>query len=93
MRSFSRAGITAIVSATLGLIFTLGLLHLGAQRAPGLHRGLLLIGGLFLSAFASATLSAVSLSLFPRRETVCRKCGCILRGISEPRCPECGERI
>jgi len=23
----------------------------------------------------------------------CRKCGYILRGISEPRCPECGERI
>jgi len=27
------------------------------------------------------------------RETRCRKCGHILRGISEPRCPECGERI
>ena len=26
-------------------------------------------------------------------ETYCRKCGYILRGISEPRCPECGERI
>ncbi|HOB73450.1 MAG TPA: hypothetical protein PKG54_02890 [Phycisphaerae bacterium] len=27
------------------------------------------------------------------RETRCRKCDYILRGISEPRCPECGERI
>jgi hypothetical protein len=27
------------------------------------------------------------------RETRCRKCEYILRGISEPRCPECGERI
>ena len=27
------------------------------------------------------------------RETRCRKCGYILRGITEPRCPECGERI
>ena len=27
------------------------------------------------------------------RETRCRKCGYILRGISEPRCPECGETI
>jgi DNA-directed RNA polymerase subunit RPC12/RpoP len=27
------------------------------------------------------------------RETRCRRCGYILRGISEPRCPECGERI
>jgi hypothetical protein len=26
-------------------------------------------------------------------ECLCRKCGYILRGISEPRCPECGERI
>ncbi|UCG16144.1 MAG: hypothetical protein JSV19_12700 [Phycisphaerales bacterium] len=27
------------------------------------------------------------------RETRCRECGYILRGITEPRCPECGERI
>jgi hypothetical protein len=27
------------------------------------------------------------------RETRCRKCGYILRGIPEPRCSECGERI
>lgn len=26
-------------------------------------------------------------------ETHCRACGQILRGLSEPRCPECGERI
>jgi len=26
-------------------------------------------------------------------ETRCRSCGYILRGLSEPRCPECGERI
>ena len=26
-------------------------------------------------------------------ETHCRKCGYILRGIPEPRCSECGERI
>lgn len=27
------------------------------------------------------------------RETRCRECEYILRGITEPRCPECGERI
>ena len=27
------------------------------------------------------------------RETRCRACGYILKGIIEPRCPECGERI
>src|SRR4026209_494990 len=26
-------------------------------------------------------------------ETRCCKCGYILRGITEPRCPECGERV
>jgi hypothetical protein len=26
-------------------------------------------------------------------ETHCRQCGYILRGLSEPRCPECGEAI
>lgn len=39
----------------------------------------------------------LSFRLGPRRigdgETRCRKCDYILRGISEPRCPECGERI
>jgi hypothetical protein len=29
----------------------------------------------------------------PDGELRCRKCGYILRGISEPRCPECGEAI
>jgi len=27
------------------------------------------------------------------RETRCRKCGYILKGITEPRCSECGEKI
>ena len=31
--------------------------------------------------------------LFLDGETRCRKCGYILRGISEPRCSECGEKI
>jgi hypothetical protein len=46
------------------------------------------------------TLSAYGLltRLFDRRhvpmgESLCRRCGHILRGITEPRCPECGERI
>ena len=29
----------------------------------------------------------------PVNETRCRKCNYILRGITEPRCPECGEKI
>jgi len=30
---------------------------------------------------------------FSDNETRCRKCGYILKGITEPRCSECGERI
>ena len=26
-------------------------------------------------------------------QTRCRKCGCTLRGLTDPRYPECGERI
>ena len=47
--------------------------------------------GLSLPGVAVAALVAI---FGPRdTETRCRKCGYILRGISEPRCPECGERI
>lgn len=45
---------------------------------------------------AAACFGWVLLYLSERRgdnETRCRKCGYILRGLSEPRCPECGERI
>ena len=43
-----------------------------------------------------AVITALSLRvvrLRESRETYCRKCNYILRGITEPRCPECGERI
>jgi hypothetical protein len=48
------------------------------------------------TAFAVAgTYALLTHYLGPRTdlETRCRKCRYILRGISEPRCPECGERI
>jgi hypothetical protein len=45
---------------------------------------------------AAACFGWLLLFLSERRgdnETRCRKCNYILRGLSEPRCPECGERI
>jgi RNA polymerase subunit RPABC4/transcription elongation factor Spt4 len=48
--------------------------------------------GLVASVLAATFLSRWSGS-HPENETRCRKCGYILRGISEPRCPECGESI
>ena len=47
-------------------------------------------------ACVAAAVVAVLVARDSRRrdtETRCRKCGYILRGISEPRCPESGERI
>ncbi len=53
-------------------------------------------GPLAVTLSAAACLGWLMIWLSDRRrdnETRCRKCGYILRGISEPRCPECGERI
>ncbi len=49
-----------------------------------------------LTLSAAACFGWLLLFLSERRgdnETRCRKCGYILRGLTEPRCPECGERI
>ena len=51
--------------------------------------------------FLGGVVSSVAIFVYvrlPKRfdwldETRCRKCGYILRGITEPRCSECGERI
>lgn len=47
----------------------------------------------FIPAFGAGLLLFSCLDVRPANETRCRKCGYILRGLSEPRCPECGERI
>ena len=52
--------------------------------------GMLLVIGIY-SWIRSARLEGRMRTI--REETCCRRCGHILRGISEPRCPECGEHI
>jgi hypothetical protein len=58
------------------------------------------LGGLIYTAIAGIITIGMFVGLgrlFPPgqspEETLCRKCSYILRGISEPRCPESGERI
>jgi hypothetical protein len=56
---------------------------------------LVLVGVAYLPAFA---LGLLTWALLRRRDRLdgylhCFKCGYILKGLSEPRCPECGERI
>jgi hypothetical protein len=52
---------------------------------------------LILQIIAVAVYGLLTHRYYNRRlnvaETLCRECGYILRGITEPRCPECGERI
>jgi hypothetical protein len=56
-------------------------------------------GGLVLGGFCSVPALLLYRRLSRRNhplvdpETRCRKCGYIFRGLTEPRCPECGERI
>jgi hypothetical protein len=47
---------------------------------------------LLFYGFLTALLPSANSELLDS-ETRCRKCGYLLRGITEPRCPECGERI
>ncbi len=65
--------------------------HLGIVGSLGtFSRGVFVLVGLLVYR-ALAALFPAARDLHP--ETLCRKCGYILRGISEPRCLECGERI
>lgn len=86
-----------------------GWITLGLAAAAGLAWFLFaIIPGQFLLAWpgvqiplaitlsAAACLGWLLLFLQERRrdgECRCRRCHYILRGLSEPRCPECGERI
>ena len=54
-----------------------------ARLASHMPLTLLLLMGLSLTRWSG----------FPDRETRCRHCGHILRGITAPRCPECGTAI
>jgi hypothetical protein len=69
----------------------------GAARRGGWQTGISCAVVYFLPAAIIAVAIYGGLThRFARRsdgEVRCRKCGYILRGISEPRCPECGERI
>ncbi len=61
---------------------------------PGLFTTLLIIPSLGVCLTVYGVLSSQSIrNTIPDDETRCRKCGYILRGIPEPRCSECGERI
>lgn len=70
---------------------------LGLMGLPGLAEWLVILLFCGLPLVALVGLRAFAFRLVQKRsgdrETRCRRCGFILRGLTEPRCPECGERI
>jgi hypothetical protein len=87
MHWFWRATIAALCAAvSASLLLAITLLNLSPpKRVFGVA-----VATVFVNEFLSAL---VMYRRFYNVETRCRKCGYILRGITEPRCPECGERI
>jgi hypothetical protein len=84
----------ATIAVVAGTIISALLLIVGGATGT-------LYGDIAIDAGFLATGNAIALAVYDWRgrmrkgshETRCRRCGYILRGISEPRCPECGERI
>jgi hypothetical protein len=76
-------------------LISLALLAIGASilvvssGAPTLVGGVILFGCVWMYVYEYMYSGKVE----TLNETRCRKCNYILRGISEPRCPECGEKI
>ena len=85
-------GVAAVLIGTLAGM-ALGFATISAFHGPF---DVLLIASLSASGL-SVLVCALSLVAAPATpsepEARCRKCRYILRGLSEPRCPECGERI
>jgi ribosomal protein S27AE len=94
MHGFLRVVIAMVVGTLVGMIvafmlsFMLSSARLVGIRLP-IHKGYVIV--------PSWTAMALYARLEPDRviesETRCRRCGIILRGLTEPRCPECGESI
>ena len=59
----------------------------------GFYMNLFLFWAVPLSAVPVVTYALLTRWFGPKPKTRCRKCGYILKGITEPRCSECGERI
>jgi uncharacterized paraquat-inducible protein A len=87
--------------AVVGSLIFLTTLQFLLIRSSGIQLFASLPFGIALRLFSlllPIALYALLTHIFPGqpqrdRETRCRRCDYILRGIPEPRCPECGEQI
>ena len=103
MHWFGRAAMTVVVASILGICvgllayWAVETLELGwfwresayTANTPGMiMAGSAAIFSLWIHRYVTGRFGSP-----PDAETRCRKCRYILKGITEPRCPECGERI
>ncbi len=93
MHWFWRAAIALVVGGIVGLL----VLFLAASSLDGMGQAGEQTA--FVIALAISNAAAITAYVWAdldkhwEDECRCRKCDYILRGISAPRCPECGERI
>jgi len=100
MHGFWRAAVAVAVGSVLGWLLAILLWDVTGIVVAVRDLYGPVVGGICL--FTPASLCGVgAYGLLTHRygpkvingETRCRKCGYILKGLSEPRCSECGERI
>ena len=89
MHWFPQAVIAAFLSWLAGAIIFAGSLALYFWVLRTFGEWSTIVMGSLITSLAMVAL----IVLWRRRHLHCRKCVHILRGISEPRCPECGEKI
>jgi hypothetical protein len=105
---FWRGAIAVVLGTATARLLLIPMEVLGREVARRLISGRLIDSGIayrieedvifFLPGAIMAVVAYGILTVLFRRtacdaETRCRQCSYILRGITEPRCPECGERI
>ena len=98
MHWLGRTVAAVVAGAATGCLVFAGVAVAGNVLMGGRNFGGLAAG--LLTGLLTCTLTAMmifhrlsSSHNRPDAETRCRQCDYILRGITEPRCPECGERI
>ena len=92
VRAARRLHVLAIASAYLSVTVLNVATFLMVLRRTDLNLAIMAVCAVVVSVSAALFLYRSSVPS-PDRETRCRKCGYILKGITEPRCSECGERI
>ena len=96
-----RAWLRIIVSVMAGGIAAIALyaggslvFFRGAARQTPLQAWFFVFAGFFAAPAVATVLAHVLTPREPKDgHTRCGKCGYILKGLTEPRCSECGERI